>query len=1429
MENFYLKTKNNTVFSCGCKLSRARRLFVFWKLLLFGSLTQMSAQVAPYTYKVFETDFSMIATVTSSSSSVATNAGYSYIRTTINNGTAPAWTYLGGAPVTFGGWVIGTSTSTSYIELPAIDFNEGGIVVVEFGSGSNRTYTLTDNTGSATGVSGTGNFKVDNTVSYPRNTVLTATLTLDAAQYDGSKIIRINFPGGSDSRLFRVTVYTKAAGGGGCVDASYTTSLHKTGWTAAADYQQTKHNTYPNGNYHNPMNLIDGNTSNEWSTVDFNQTSGNWVSVDMGSAKQFSRIVMHCYNNGGYPAGYDVYVSNDGSNWGSPIASGGTGSCPTTTIDFSMQNARYFKIQLNAGRGDWWKISEIDVYNVCSGTSPLSLPTGLDETLVCEEQVELSWNSVSGATSYKVYVEKCEKGGSSALPTITEDFVSNMTTGTASGDCPANGATSVTKLRLWTGWTNGFCSGTYTLALPSGNWTATNIGATSDRAPSPSGAAWSIGLSRQTGVLTLPTFTNVEKIVFYVASRDNAASLVTNSGRGIGFSINGVAQTDASGTIFIGAEGSAVPITNTTKPGYSTSAGFFQFYNAWTRVEVRPGTTGPVTLQIRGGSDGNNLSDNAVADFSIIFAGGGASCNSIANSPFTVTNPEKLLENLEAESDYRYKVTAIRGAGTAAGDSAITAEWKEFSTNDIPCCITPATAAFSSGNSVSKSTTDSPFINTLTTNNTNTASRVWSSSNTSVATVNATGQVTIVGEGLTTIRVTQTIDGNICALDASYTLTVACPYANLTTPTLQDPSLPTMDGFTVAWSATPNAVSYTVRVYQGATVIQSVSVTPPAVSAVITGLNANTAYTYSVQAIANGTTYCNSPETAKSKGVTTLAPPPASPCGNDKVTLYYTDFSDWTEGRSGGSSGSYYPISSGGGAGFQFEGGITVNTDGISPNSSGRDVIFPAFNFISGGTVTFEIVYVSQSTRQLTDQTGQATPNSHSMNPSGTYTFTFPSSFTGMQQLRFDTGNAGYIIKKITVCTNPGSTPLITTNPTPGTGCQMSFSAEINGNTNTQQLYLKGFNLTSDVQVSITGPGASRFSVSSSTIAEASAESVSGAMLSITYTSSVLVSTHDAVITLTSPGAEPVSINLCGASYPSGGGCMILTPSQVQLFAAQLIALNSKTISIKGINLSGTVTLSITGIDASQFMVSPSTVPATAANTSLGAPVTVTYLGDIEVGNHTANLVISNGACTVSIPLQGRTMTYPPTMYTLTLIAQPPEGGFITTDIIGPEYPSGTIVKLTAVAETGYKFVRWQDVTSYSPTRNITMDAHKTIVAIFEPSSTGSKGNLLAYNITDSTATSFRAHWDVLTDATQYTINVYEQDANGLPGTLVMTQTAPQPSPLTDYASAVVAGLTPGKAYFYQVIANTPLGDTSEMLGSYPVGPLQAIICGVDN
>lgn len=106
-------------------------------------------------------------------------------------------------------------------------------------------------------------------------------------------------------------------------------------------------------------NAIDNSASTRW-TTNTAQTSGQWLTIDLGRDSSFDTISLVAdASPNDYPRGYAVYVSNDGSNWGSPIATG-SGNDATTDITFSDVSAKYIRVE-QTGSDDrlWWSIHEL--------------------------------------------------------------------------------------------------------------------------------------------------------------------------------------------------------------------------------------------------------------------------------------------------------------------------------------------------------------------------------------------------------------------------------------------------------------------------------------------------------------------------------------------------------------------------------------------------------------------------------------------------------------------------------------------------------------------------------------------------------------------------------------------------------------------------------------------------------------------------------------------------------------------------------------------------------------------------------------------------------------------------------------------------------------------------------------------------------------
>ena len=140
----------------------------------------------------------------------------------------------------------------------------------------------------------------------------------------------------------------------------YNSKLDRTGWTATAS---------PASTTDVPANALDGNTSTRFSSGAA-QVTGQWLSVDMKATQNFVRVDMDSGSStGDYARSFDVFVSSDGTNWGTRIATG-TGSAQLVSISFAQQSARYLKIVQTGSAGNWWSIHELNVYNSTGALAP---------------------------------------------------------------------------------------------------------------------------------------------------------------------------------------------------------------------------------------------------------------------------------------------------------------------------------------------------------------------------------------------------------------------------------------------------------------------------------------------------------------------------------------------------------------------------------------------------------------------------------------------------------------------------------------------------------------------------------------------------------------------------------------------------------------------------------------------------------------------------------------------------------------------------------------------------------------------------------------------------------------------------------------------------------------------------------------------------
>jgi len=161
-------------------------------------------------------------------------------------------------------------------------------------------------------------------------------------------------------------------------------ALNRFGWVASAS------STESGGS---PTKAIDGNINTRWATG-ASQTSGQWFQLDMNGTNTFYELTLDAGSSSSdYPRGYQVNVSNDGSTWGNPVATG-AGTAALTVITFPPQQARYIRVtQTGSASGLWWSIHEFNVVGA-SGAPPrlqLTFAPGAGQAQLAWPSDRLGW------------------------------------------------------------------------------------------------------------------------------------------------------------------------------------------------------------------------------------------------------------------------------------------------------------------------------------------------------------------------------------------------------------------------------------------------------------------------------------------------------------------------------------------------------------------------------------------------------------------------------------------------------------------------------------------------------------------------------------------------------------------------------------------------------------------------------------------------------------------------------------------------------------------------------------------------------------------------------------------------------------------------------------------------------------------------------
>ncbi len=109
--------------------------------------------------------------------------------------------------------------------------------------------------------------------------------------------------------------------------------------------------------------IIDGDINTNWHGS--YQEIGKNIVIDFGKTEKFNKITLENVdkNKGDHPKGFNVYISQNGSDFGKPIVSGNTTNDAKLNIKFDDKEARYIKIEISdAETSKYWRIAELNVF-----------------------------------------------------------------------------------------------------------------------------------------------------------------------------------------------------------------------------------------------------------------------------------------------------------------------------------------------------------------------------------------------------------------------------------------------------------------------------------------------------------------------------------------------------------------------------------------------------------------------------------------------------------------------------------------------------------------------------------------------------------------------------------------------------------------------------------------------------------------------------------------------------------------------------------------------------------------------------------------------------------------------------------------------------------------------------------------------------------
>jgi glucosylceramidase len=102
---------------------------------------------------------------------------------------------------------------------------------------------------------------------------------------------------------------------------------------------------------------IDADGSTVWQSKQA-QAPGQWVQVDLGSARHFRRVALDSGGHvGDFAATWQVATSNDGVDWSSPATGHSAGQL--TGVELEPTTARYVRVTSTATSDHWWSLADL--------------------------------------------------------------------------------------------------------------------------------------------------------------------------------------------------------------------------------------------------------------------------------------------------------------------------------------------------------------------------------------------------------------------------------------------------------------------------------------------------------------------------------------------------------------------------------------------------------------------------------------------------------------------------------------------------------------------------------------------------------------------------------------------------------------------------------------------------------------------------------------------------------------------------------------------------------------------------------------------------------------------------------------------------------------------------------------------------------------